>query len=96
MGRQGGWDAITGYMTPELYNAYINAPVPWGQVSYTITGAYIISQTTIDDNTEAFGVVEEQDDFGDIYNATFEWQLVRSGSTWRVYNVIDDYGGSLL
>ena len=45
---------------------------------------------------EAFGVVEEQDDFGEIYNATFEWQLVRSGGTWRVYNVIDEYGGSLL
>lgn len=93
---QGGWDAITGYMTPELYDAYINAPVPWSQVSYVVISANVISQTTIDGNTEAFGVVEEQDDFGEIYSATFEWQLVRSGGTWRVCNVIDEYGGSLI
>ncbi|MBN2169018.1 MAG: hypothetical protein JW738_07220, partial [Actinobacteria bacterium] len=93
---QGGWDAITGYMTPELYQAYINAPVPWSQVSYVVTSADVTSQTTVDDNTVAFGVVEEQDDFGEIYSATYEWQLVRSGNTWRVNNVIDEYGGSLL
>ncbi|MBN1288456.1 MAG: hypothetical protein JXA49_02325 [Actinobacteria bacterium] len=93
---QGGWDAITGYMTPELYQAYISAPVPWGQVSYVVSSANVTSQSTVDGNTIAFGVVEEQDDFGEIYSATYEWQLVRSGNTWRVHNVIDEYGGSLL
>jgi len=91
----GGWQAVTGYMTPELYQAYQNAPIPWDQVSYVVTGTRILNYTVFDKNTILFTVEETQDDFGDVFLANLEWEMVGSGNTWRVNNQRSPDGYSL-
>lgn len=90
---EGGWQALTGYMTPEMYQAYENAPIPWDQVSYVVTGTRILNHTVVDKNTILFTVEETQDDFGDVFTANLEWEMVGSGNIWQVNNQRspDDY-----
>lgn len=94
--KAGGWSGITGYMAPELYQAYLSAPVPWDQVSYVMTGISVMSETMTDPNTVVFNVQEVLDDFGEVYTDYVDWQLVRTGNTWKVYNVTNQYGESKL
>jgi hypothetical protein len=92
----GGWQAITGYMTPDLYQAYASAPVSWDQVSYVVVGSDIQSENVVGQDTIGFGVLEQKDDFGEQFSGTVVWQMVRSGNTWRVGNYTDEFGESKL
>ncbi len=92
---EGGWQSIMGYMTPEMYQAYQNAPIPWDQVSYVVTGTRILNCTVVDKNTILFTVEETQDDFGDVFTANSEWEMVRSGNTWLFNNQWYSDGSSL-
>ena len=90
----GNWDAITGFMTPALLQAYRNAPVPWGQVSYEITSNEIQSENVIGPNTINFKVLEKRDEFGDQYEGLVEWQMTKSGDAWQVNNYTSEDGYS--
>jgi len=94
--RDGGWEAVTPYMSPELLRAYNSAPVPWDQVSYTITGTDIQSETLTGADSATFGVLETLDELGEIYTESVEWQMLKSGGAWKVHNTIDGYGESKL
>ncbi|MBU1670925.1 MAG: hypothetical protein KKF41_03975 [Actinobacteria bacterium] len=85
----GSWPAITGDMTPALLSAYQNAPIPWEQVSYRVLSEEV-QFGTVDGDTATFTVVEERDDFGELFEATTEWHLVKTGSAWKVNDVIED------
>lgn len=94
--RGGGWQAITAYMSPELLQAFNSAPVSWDQVSYTVTGTDIQSETMNDPDTVVFNVLETRDDFGEIFTESVDWQMVNSGSGWKVNNTINEFGESKL
>ena len=92
---EGGWQSITEYMTPEMYQAYQSAPIPWEQVSYIVTGTRILNNTVIDKNTILFTVEETLDDFGDVFVMKWEWEMGRPGNTWLVNNLRYPDGSSL-
>lgn len=85
----GSWAAITGDMTPALLGAYQGAPVPWDQVSYNVTSMEVQSGT-VDGDTAVFTVTEERDEGDGVYPTTVEWQIEKSGGTWKVNDVIED------
>jgi prefoldin subunit 5 len=92
----GGWQAITGYMTPALLEAFESAPVSWDQVSYDVTGTNIESAEVEDPGTVVFRVMERRDDFGDIYSEPVDWEMVETGGAWLVNNATNEYGESKL